>query len=94
MERAKRLGTHCPVCGLDLGYEPWGESGTLPTFDICDCCGIEFGYEDARDTGVIRARNSWLEAGCPWRGDPERRPASWSPEEQVRDALQVLWPKG
>ena len=37
----------CKVCGLYYPvFYPWGESGDIPSHDICDCCGIEFGYED------------------------------------------------
>jgi hypothetical protein len=36
--------TLCPVCGYDLGFEPWrGESASD---EICPCCGIQFGYSD------------------------------------------------
>ena len=30
----------CPVCGYPLGnYNPWGDDGKTPTFDICPCWG-------------------------------------------------------
>ena len=51
----------CRVCGWYMeGYLPYGEDGSLPTFDMCDCCGVEFGYQDcqpsaARDPAVPAA---------------------------------------
>lgn len=36
---------YCRVCGLYLGYQPWGEDGKTPSYEICPCCGVEFGYE-------------------------------------------------
>ena len=92
--RSNRPGNHCPVCGFDLGYAPWGESGDVATFDICGCCGIEFGYQDSTDTGLIRARNDWIAQGYPWKGDAKDKPADWDPEAQLRESLPVLWPMG
>lgn len=36
---------YCRVCGLYLGYQPWGEDGRTLSYNIL-CCGVEFGYED------------------------------------------------
>jgi uncharacterized protein len=73
---AKILGVPvfiCPVCGYDLGFEPWhGESASD---EICPCCGIQFGYNDAtggnpeaRDQIYSRWRQRWTERTGTQRG--------------------------
>ena len=37
---------YCRICGYRLGFEPWGDDGKTPTYEICPCCGVEFGNED------------------------------------------------
>lgn len=41
------VNNFCHVCGYPLGdYNPWGDDGKTPTYDICPCCGVEWGNED------------------------------------------------
>ena len=36
------VNNFCPVCGYPLSdYNPWGDDGKTPTYDICPCCGVE-----------------------------------------------------
>ncbi|MFI5530369.1 hypothetical protein ACIA8O_17695 [Kitasatospora sp. NPDC051853] len=88
MTRTPRTGVHCPVCGLDQGFEPWGADGLTPSFVICDCCSVEFGYEDSSDAGVAAVRVAWVGDGCPWRGPVDRRPEGWDPGEQLANGLK------
>jgi hypothetical protein len=74
---------HCRVCGFLHDSPPWGPSGIDPSFEICACCGVEFGYEDATLSAVRNYRMTWCERGCPWF-EPQRRPATWSAEEQMK----------
>lgn len=53
----------CRVCGLEQPYPQYGESGRVPTFEICPCCGVDFGYEDATIAGTVRFRNAWMAEG-------------------------------
>ena len=56
----------CRVCGFELGFHPWGEDGTDPSFDICPCCGTEFGYQDTLLSAIIKARQRWIDRGTRW----------------------------
>lgn len=75
--------SRCHICGWELGQPPWGETGTDPTWDICDCCGCEFGYEDATPTSAGQYRRKWISEGCNWF-KPGARPESWDSEPQLR----------
>lgn len=78
----------CPICGCELGVDPWKDNN--PTNDICSCCGIEFGYEDSRPTPAERAlrhaelRQAWIGKGMPWWSTITRPPHGWDPREQLK----------
>jgi len=63
---------------------PYGESGDLPTFDICDCCGAEWGYEDCQPRAAKNYRQQWLSNGAKWF-QPKDKPADWDLEVQLLD---------
>lgn len=71
----------CRVCGLEQPYPQYGESGRVPTFEICSCCGVEFGYEDATIAGTVRFRNAWMARGKEWF-HTDKRPKDWAWERQ------------
>src|SRR5438874_5329112 len=73
----------CRVCGLLYDDPPWGPDGRTPKFEYCDCCGVEWGYQDATAEGARRFRQQWIEAGAKW-SRPDRRPADWNLEAQLR----------
>ncbi|GFM38027.1 hypothetical protein DSM19430T_27110 [Desulfovibrio psychrotolerans] len=51
----------CRVCGeYSEDYYPWGESGDMPTFDLCSCCKVQFGYEDVSIKSIVAYRNRWM----------------------------------
>lgn len=57
---------YCRVCGLYLGYQPWGEDGKTPSYEICPCCGVEFGYEDDSKSSIQAYREQWIRNDCQW----------------------------
>ena len=75
----------CPVCGYPLGnYNPWGDDGKTPTFDICPCCGVEWGNEDYTTESRTEYHNKWLADGAKWF-EPQKKPVNWNLEEQLKD---------
>ena len=75
----------CPVCGYPLGnYNPWGDDGKTPTFDICPCCGVEWGNEDYTTESRTEYRNKWLADGAKWF-EPQKKPVNWNLEKQLKD---------
>ena len=75
----------CPVCGYPLGnYNPWGDDGKTPTFDICPCCGVEWGNEDYTTESRTEYRKKWLADGAKWF-EPQKKPVNWNLEEQLKD---------
>lgn len=75
----------CPACGYPLGnYNPWGDDGKTPTFDICPCCGVEWGNEDYTTESRTEYRNKWLADGAKWF-EPQKKPVNWNLEEQLKD---------
>jgi hypothetical protein len=74
---------NCRVCGLNQDFEPWGEDGESPTFDICGCCGVEFGYGDCNLNAIYASRAKWLENNAAW-SCPNEKPPNWSLEEQMK----------
>ena len=74
----------CRVCGLEQDFQPWGEDGQCPTYDICDCCGTEFGYGDCTLKAIQVSRERWLAKDAEWKY-PEEKPANWSLEEQMKN---------
>ena len=75
---------NCRVCGLDQGFEPWGEDDKTPTFDICGCCGVQFGYEDCNVFYVKKFREEWIKNGAKWFC-PKDKPENWLLEEQMKN---------
>lgn len=77
----------CPICGNELGADPWKDN--YPTYDICACCGIEFGYEDSRPTPEERKsrhaelRQDWMDRGMPWWSTITPAPIGWDAREQL-----------
>lgn len=75
----------CPVCGYPLGdYNPWGDDGNTPTYNICPCCGVEWGNEDYTPESRMEYRNKWIAGGAKWF-DPQKKPANWNLEEQLKN---------
>jgi hypothetical protein len=73
----------CRVCGLHQDEAPWGEDGSLPSFNICDCCGTEFGYHDATLSAIQKSREKWFGNGAKWV-EPKAQPKTWILEEQLQ----------
>lgn len=75
----------CPVCGYPLGdYNPWGDDGKTPTYDICPYCGVEWGNEDYTSESRKEYCSKWIAAGTKWF-DPQKKPANWNLEEQLKN---------
>jgi hypothetical protein len=80
-----------------LGLPPWPDHGAppysqrygMPSYEVCACCGFEFGNDDDPGTAVAQTFGGyladWLARGCVWF-TPNRRPANWRLEEQLRKA--------
>lgn len=71
----------CPVCGYDLGFEPW--QGKSASHEICPSCGIEFGYDDVPEAGGLCEtreenyqlwRSKWIASGRPWWSSSRPKP--------------------
>ena len=75
----------CPVCGYPLGdYNPWGDDGKTPTYDICPCCGVEWGNEDYTSESRKEYCSKWIAAGT--QGcDTQKQPANWNLGEQLKN---------
>lgn len=66
----------CPVCGYNkLEYPP-------DNYNICPCCGTEFENDDFDTTHEV-LRQDWINKGCRWWSNYDRRPDDWNPEEQL-----------
>jgi hypothetical protein len=78
---------NCRVCGLDQGFEPWGEDDETPTFDICSCCGVQFGYQDCNEIYVKKFREDWLKKEAKWF-TPKQKPDNWVLEDQLKHILK------
>ena len=75
----------CPVCGYPLdSFNPWGDDGKTPTFDICPCCGAEWGNEDYTSESRIEYCNKWLADGAKWF-EPQKKPVNWNLKEQLKN---------
>jgi len=79
----------CRVCGLDQLEPQYGESGNMPTFNICSCCGVEFGYQDTIISAVKAFRERWVREGMRW-SIPEEMPENWSWEEQKNQIPEMF----
>jgi hypothetical protein len=78
----------CPVCGYDLGFEPW--VGDSASHEICPSCGIEYGYDDFTGGDIYKRekvysswRDEWIAAGMPWCSRGRAQPPDWNPKEQL-----------
>lgn len=88
------MDTHCPVCGVDLGFPPW--KGNSASDEICPCCYIQFGFDDApEDESISRQqvyrewRQKWVADGMRWSSINRRPPANWNPIEQLRNVAEA-----
>lgn len=79
---------NCRVCGLYLGYQPWGEDGKTPSYDICPCCGVVSGYEDDSKSSIQAYRKQWINNSCQWC-IPSKRPSNWSSQTQLNQIPDV-----
>lgn len=70
-------------------YNHWGK----PSYGVCDCCGFEFGQDDDPGTATpvtfAEYRKEWISQENATWFSPEKKPANWSLEEQLKqiDAL-------
>ena len=85
------MSTNCPVCGYDLGFEPW--EGDTSSDEICPSCGIQFGYDDVPAGGGLQGtpqdiyeqwRSTWIEQGMPWFSVGRLPPQAWNPQQQLK----------
>lgn len=74
----------CRVCGFEYDDYIWGESGDLPSFDMCVCCGTTFGYQDFTIEAIRRRRKLWMKEGAKWIA-PEFKPKDWSLEKALEN---------
>jgi hypothetical protein len=77
----------CPVCGFDLGFQPW--AGNSASDEICPCCHVQFGYDDWKEetrADVYKQwREKWISEGMKWQGKGRERPENWNPVRQLAD---------
>ena len=87
----------CPVCGYDLGLEPW--RGPSASHQICPSCGIEFGYDDVPEGGGLKGtreavydywRSKWIDGGMAWWSMSRPMPPGWDPGQQLKRIGVVL----
>lgn len=79
----------CPVCGYELGFEPW--DGISSSDEICPCCYIQFGYDDVAG-GDLNKRNliyekwrvHWIKEGMLWKSKGVKPPDNWDPIKQLK----------
>lgn len=83
------MNVYCPVCGLQLDFEPWVENSGSQ--EICPSCGIQFGYDDfaggdrSKRADVYRGwRKKWLQTGPKW-WSKSPQPLNWNPTEQIKN---------
>jgi hypothetical protein len=84
--------TNCPVCGFDLGFEPWING--FGSLEICPSCGIQFGYDDIAGNDLrkridiyVMWREKWLSTGPKW-WSKNPQPEDWNPMEQLKNVPQ------
>jgi hypothetical protein len=77
----------CPVCGYELGFEPW--QAELPSDEISPCCGTQFGYDDHRARGrsdhelYRQLREDWIANGMSWWSKSTPPPRAWDAVAQL-----------
>ncbi len=82
-------GNVCRVCGYEYkDFFPWGETGKIASFAICDCCGTEFGYEDNSIESTQASRKKWISEGAQWF-NIEAKPRGWSLEKQLKNIPEI-----
>ncbi|MFZ5985982.1 MAG: hypothetical protein ACOYWZ_02530 [Bacillota bacterium] len=83
--------TLCPVCGYNLGFEPWKDD--LPSDEICPSCGIQFGYDDVQEESgtevpreqiYLQWRHKWISGGMVWFSQGRFPPSNWNPKSQLK----------
>jgi len=74
----------CRVCGYDNEFLIWGESGNLPSFEICPCCGVQFGYSDETEEDCNFYRTFWAQNEALKWFSPKLRPDNWNWDEQKK----------
>jgi hypothetical protein len=83
--------TLCPVCGFDLGFEPW--RGDSASDEYCPSCGIQFGYHDVteacgmegtREELQLQWREKWISHGMLWSIPEIPPPPDWNPRTQLK----------
>jgi hypothetical protein len=61
----------------------------MPSYEVCPCCGFEFGNDDEPGTAppitFEQFLVDWVANGLNWFA-PERRPPTWSLDEQLANA--------
>ncbi|MEK7339705.1 MAG: hypothetical protein AABZ92_03200 [Verrucomicrobiota bacterium] len=87
MHKNKNESYRCRICGLEQDFQPWGEDGQTPTFELCGCCGVDFGYQDCTLVYVKKFREKWLKKRGKW-ANPDEKPPNWSLEEQLKQIPQ------
>lgn len=89
------IDNFCPVCGFDLGLNPW-ENNSPRDEVICPSCDIQFGYHDAiRNNGSFNSavkrynhlRKEWLLRGGVWESKVEKSPENWNREIQLSNII-------
>ena len=87
--------TLCPVCGFDLGFEPWHDDSA--SHEICPSCGIEFGYDDVPEASGNQGsrqeiyqywRRRWIQDGMSWWSTSRKPPIDWNPQQQLGRLLK------
>ena len=80
-------GFTCPVCGYGrLLDAPWNDEGR-PSPRPCPSCSTLPGIDTTEpwDPDTHRElRRRWVEAGCPWSSQEQKRPQRWDPQRQLR----------
>lgn len=92
---SQNISTLCPVCGYDLGFEPWylENEEEAASHEICPSCGIQFGFDDvfeacgnegSREELQLRWHEEWISAGMKWNSEGIPKPLNWNPIDQLK----------
>lgn len=96
----KDIKEYCRVCGLYLGYNPYGEDNNSPDYSICACCGVEAGNEDYKPKWTLEYRIKWIKQRFYWKlgekrtiydkkflmwFDEKKKPENWNPIDQLKN---------
>lgn len=89
------IDNFCPVCGFDLGINPWTNNSSRDEV-ICPCCSVQFGYHDAiRNNGSFNSivkrysqlRKEWISRDGVWESKVEKSPVAWNREKQLSNII-------